>query len=140
MNIQHNPLVNIEKVIKLYSEKDGVDIKYVCTTDGISYDNCQVDIFYRDTPHPEFGNRYFGIYKHPLKDMIMICGADRVEELQFAMIEDDSGKLHYSSYRHDYRVLMNGKMIDGGRAYIRTNTEVKVLKIKDGEFISTQSE
>lgn len=145
MNIQHHPVFDTEKVIKHYSEKDGVDIKYVCTTDGISYDNCSVDIFYRDTPHPEFGNRYFGLYRIPVpasagtEDRIMICSADHIEDLDFAMIEDNSGKLWYSAYRHDYRVV-DGKMIDGGRAYIRTNTTVKVLKVKDGEFISTQSE
>jgi len=137
MNINHNPVFDTAKVIKFYSEKDGVEIKYVCTTDGLYIDDCQVDVFYRDTPHPEFGNRYFGMYKDPFTQNIMICNADKVENFEFAMIEDNSGKLWYSAYRHDYRVV-DGKMIDGGRAYIRTNAEVKVLKVKDGEFINTQ--
>jgi len=32
MNIKHYPLFNTEEVCKVYSEKDGVDVRYVCTT------------------------------------------------------------------------------------------------------------
>ena len=33
MNIQHESLFDTAKVEKLYTEKDGVEVKYVCTTD-----------------------------------------------------------------------------------------------------------
>ena len=33
MNIQHYPLFNIQKAEAHYTKKDGVDVKYVCTTD-----------------------------------------------------------------------------------------------------------
>ena len=56
MNIQHNPLFNTERVEELYTKKDGVEVKYVCTTDLKASDR-PMDIFYRATPHPEFGNR-----------------------------------------------------------------------------------
>ena len=61
MNIQHESLFDTAKVEKLYTEKDGVEVKYVCTTDLKTSDR-PMDIFYRATPHPEFGNRYFGLY------------------------------------------------------------------------------
>ena len=60
MNIQHSPLFNIKKAEELYTEKDGVEVKYVCTTD-LRNSDIPADIFYRETPHPEFGNYYFGL-------------------------------------------------------------------------------
>ena len=59
MNIQHYPLFNIKKAEALYTEKDGVEVKYVCTTD-LRNSDIPADIFYRETPHPQFGNYYFG--------------------------------------------------------------------------------
>jgi hypothetical protein len=54
------------------------------------------------------------------------------------MIEDD-GKYYYSQHRHDYKVV-GDKMIDGGRAYIRSGThDVDVFKIQDGEFVRYES-
>ena len=61
MNIHHDPLFDTAKVEKIYSEKDGVPVKYVCTTD-LRASDVPVDVYYRETPHPQFGNRYFGIY------------------------------------------------------------------------------
>jgi hypothetical protein len=63
--VMHNPLFDTDKVCKHYSEKDGVPIKYVCTS-ALGDEAQAMDIFYRDTPHPEFGNRYFGLYHHPM--------------------------------------------------------------------------
>lgn len=54
MKVKHNPTVDIEKVCEIYSKRDGVPIKYVCTTDLRSSD-APVDIFYRSTPHPQLG-------------------------------------------------------------------------------------
>ena len=56
MNIQHQSLFDTIKIEKLYSDKDGVPVKYVCTTD-LNASDVPVDVFYRETPHPEFGNR-----------------------------------------------------------------------------------
>jgi hypothetical protein len=60
--VMHNPLIDTDKVCKHYSEKDGVPIKYVCTS-ALGDEAQAMDIFYRDTPHPEFGNRYIGLYR-----------------------------------------------------------------------------
>jgi len=137
MNINHNPIFDTDKIAALYTEKDGVPVKYVCTSALNENSAVAVDIFYRDTPHPTFGNRYFTIFNQPSLDgesRPMIAGADQIEKLTFGLIECDNG-WEYSQHRHDYRKV-GQKMIDGGRAYIRTSsTEHEVMKIVDGEFV-----
>ena len=135
MNIQHEPLFDTAKVEAHYTEKDGVEVKYVCTS-ALGAQEFATDIFYRATPHPQFGNRYFAIYRnmYAAGAQIMITNADCIEDLKFGMIADSVGALHYSAHRHDYKVVDNGNMIDGGRAYIRSNTATIVMRIKDGIF------
>jgi hypothetical protein len=136
MNIQHSPLFDTAEVEKLYTEKDGVEVKYVCTS-AANGGTAAMDVFYRATPHPEFGNRYFGLYRDHNGHM-MITNADQIESLDFGMIEIE-GKYYYSQHRHDYKVI-EGKMIDGGRAYIRSGAhDVDVFKIQDGEFVRHES-
>lgn len=136
MNIQHYPLFDIAKVEKLYTEKDGVEVKYVCTTAVQQHAEFAADVFYRATPHPQFGNRYFALYHNLYADdaVIMITNADQVENFEFGMIEDADGKYYYSQHRHDYKVI-GDKMIDGGRSYIRSGGRVDVFKIQDGKFV-----
>lgn len=136
MNIQHYPLFDIAKVEKLYTEKDGVEVKYVCTTAIQQHAEFAADVFYRATPHPQFGNRYFALYHNLYADdaVIMITNADQVENFEFGMIEDADGKYYYSQHRHDYKVI-GDKMIDGGRSYIRSGGRVDVFKIQDGKFV-----
>ena len=131
MNIVHENLFDIEKVEKIYTEKDGVEVKYVCTTD-LNASDVPVDVFYRATPHPQFGNRYFGIYHDHVRGCTMITNADIVESLEFGMIVVD-GKYYYSQSHHDYKVV-GDKMIDGGRAYIRSNGGAVAMHIKNGKF------
>lgn len=130
----HEPELKIDKAVEHLSEREGVDIQYVCTTE-IRGNNIPVDVFYRETPHPEFGNRYFGLYHHPLTQKMMICDADVVEEYSFGMVIGDSGALAYSRYRHDYKEFANGNMIDGGRQYIRSTGSVEIYKVKDGVLV-----
>mgnify|MGYP006101047729 FL=1 len=137
MNIQHSPLFDTAKVEKIYSEKDGVDVKYVCTS-ALGSQDFATDVFYRPTPHPEFGNKYFGLYHDHMRGHMMITSADTIESLDFGMIES-KGKYYYSQHRHDYKVI-DDKMIDGGRAYIRSGThDVDVFKIQSGEFVRYKS-
>lgn len=138
MNINHRPIFDTQKVCKLYSEKDGVPVTYVCTT-ALGDETQGMDIFYRETPHPEFGNRYFGLYWTTTwggAEQVMITNADRVEDLVFEMIEVD-GQWHYSQHRHDFYTVGNTS-IDGGRAYIRLVGEINVpratLKVVNGQF------
>ena len=135
MEIKHAPQFDTKKVCDIYSEKDGVPVKYVCTTD-LKASDVPVDVFYRSTPHPKFGNRYFGLYTnvYAKNATIMIVNADMVEELEFGMITDKDGNYWYSASHHDC-LFIDDKMIDGGRRYIRSSGVVEVFRIKDGEFI-----
>ena len=138
MNIVHENLFHIEAIIEHYTKKDGVDVKYVCTTD-LNASDVPVDVFYRATPHPEFGNRYFGLYWDTVRNNLMITNADVVESLEFGMIEVD-GKYYYSQSHHDYKKFDNGKMIDGGRAYIKSNGCDVVMRVINGKFIAKDVE
>jgi hypothetical protein len=131
MNIQHESLFDTAKVEKLYTEKDGVEVKYVCTTDLKTSDR-PMDIFYRATPHPEFGNRYFGLYRDSVRDNLMITNADIVESFEFGMIEVN-GKYYYSQSHHDYKVV-GDRMIDGGRQYIKSSGGAVAMRVKNGKF------
>lgn len=131
--IEHNPIFDTDKIIDHYSKKDGVSIIYTCTTELDPGNLIPVDVFYRETPHPEFGNRYFGLYRKVLTGEMMITNADSVENLTFACVKDSAGNLHYSRDRHDCVTLDNGNMIDGGRAYVRTNNcDVFTYAVRNG--------
>jgi hypothetical protein len=137
MDIHHNNLFNKEAIIEHYTKKDGVDVKYVCTTD-LNASDVPVDVFYRETPHPEFGNRYFGLYWDTVRDHLMITNADVVESFEFGMVEQD-GKYYYSQSHHDYKVV-GDKMIDGGRVYIKSSGCDAVMRIVNGKFIAKDVE
>ena len=130
MNIVHYPITNIKKVEELYSEKDGVPVKHVCTTE---FGDSIVDVFYRDTPHPKFGNRYFAVLFRD--DVPYIANADEVEKLTFGLVQNDNGDMEYSRSRHDYKQFKNGNMIDGGRDYIRSCGRVFVYVVRDGKMV-----
>jgi hypothetical protein len=136
MNINHRPIFDTEKVCKLYSEKDGVPVTYVCTS-ALGSEAQAMDIFYRATPHPEFGNRYFGLYYSAITEAIMITNADKIEGAEFGMVEVN-GQFHYSQHRHDF-YSVGGVSLDGGRAYHRRvgdmNPPTLWFKVKDGKFV-----
>ena len=138
MKINHDSIFDTDKIAKTYSEKDGVPVSYVCTTDLDASDR-PLDIFYRSTPHPKFHNRYFGIYCAPAfarwasRRGTLITNADVVESYDFGMIEDKNGTWWYSQSHHDYREI-DGKMIDGGRVYVR-GSGFEIYKIVDGQFL-----
>lgn len=130
MNIVHYPISNIKKVEELYSDKDGVPVKHVCTTE---FGDSIVDVFYRDTPHPKFGNRYFAVLFR--NNVPYIANADEVEKLTFGLVQNDNGDMEYSRSRHDYKQFKNGNMIDGGRDYIRSCGRVFVYVVRDGKMV-----
>lgn len=137
MNIKHEPIFNTAKVEQLYTEKDGVDVRYVCTS-ALGGEARAMDIFYRETPHPEFGNRYFGLLTDHA-NRVMITNADRIEDVDFGMIQDENGDFHYSAHRHDCK-LIGEKMIDGGRAYIRSSGNVVIYKVRGGKFVEANND
>jgi hypothetical protein len=143
MNINHRPIFDTNRVCELYSAKDGVPVTYVCTT-ALGDGTQAMDVFYRSTPHPEFGNRYFGLFESNnyggVRGGVSITNADAVEDLSFEMIEVDN-QYHYSQHRHDF-YSVGDVAIDGGRAYIRLVGNVNVpratLKVVDGQFESKE--
>jgi hypothetical protein len=146
MNIQHRPLFDTDKVCKHYSEKDGVPIKYVCTS-ALGHEAQAMDIFYRETPHPEFGNRYFGMYfvsTGPKEEQrqVWITNADKIEDAEFGMVEV-AGGLHYSQHRHDF-YSVGDVAVDGGRSYFKRVGDLSVptkwLKVKNGKFVEEKDE
>jgi hypothetical protein len=72
------------------------------------------------------------VYKHPVTKDIFITNADEIESLEFGMIEHE-GKYYYSQSHHDYKSI-GGKMIDGGRAYIKSSGGAVTMHIKNGKF------
>ena len=108
--IKHESLFDTQKVCELFSKKDGVPITYVCTS-ALGDEVQAMDIFFRETAHPEFGNRYFGIYYHPMSVNLVVTNADRIESVEFGLIEDDAGDLQYSAHRHDYKLFENGNRL-----------------------------
>lgn len=134
MKIVHRPLCkDTDAVAELYSKKDKVPIKYVLTTDLYNSDQ-PVDVFYRRTPHPIFGNHYFGIMFKGESAYIM--NADVVDGFNICCVEDDDGNLQYSQSHHDYLSFDNGSMIDGGRAYNRwSGKRCEYFQVECGELI-----
>lgn len=138
--INHKPVFDISKIIDHYSEKDGTEIKYICTSE-ISGSNTPIDVFFRETPHPKFGNKYFGIYLDSISNQTMITNADDIENDEFTMLEDDD-KFYYSRYRHDFYRISETKAIDGGRAYCRfigdgcNDWKIITLRLINGQFIN----
>ena len=129
-NIKHNPVFDTDKVCELYSKKDGVPVTYVCTS-ALSEETIARDIFYRETPHPQFGNRYFALFYDDY-GRVMITNADAIEGKEFGLVSDDDGNLQYSEHRHACKSFKNGNMIDGGRAYIRSSGSVVHGQVKNG--------
>ena len=136
MDINHIPLFDTAKIEAHYTEKDGVEVKYVCTSATNEHAANAADIFYRETPHPEFGNRYFGLYHDHMRGHMMITNADMIETLDFGMIEGPEG-WEYSQHRHDYRQV-GDCAVDGGRAYFKRvgdlSVPCKFMRVVDGEF------
>ena len=133
--IKHEPLFDTDKVCEHYTQKDGVPVNYVCTS-ALGDEAQAMDIFYRETPHPEFGNRYFGLFRDAFNGNLMITNADRIEQVEFGLVEDDDDNLQYSAHRHDYKQFENGNMIDGGRSYIKSSgCPIHMHVVRDGEMV-----
>lgn len=140
MKIAHHPFFDTMIIGKHYSQKDEVPVTYVCTSAPTKHAEYAADIFYRETPHPEYGNRYLGVYRniHNGTNEIMIMNCDGIEDLSFSMIEGVAG-WEYSQHRHDYRQIgLAMAAIDGGRSYTRlvgnVHAPVKVMRVKNGVF------
>jgi len=142
MNIKHRPLFDTQKIEEHYTEKDGVPVKYVCTS-STNLGTVAYDIFYRELPHPEFGNRYFGIFMRN-GNQIMITNGDSIEDVDFDMVKVND-EWHYSQHRWDCHSVSDDLSIDGGRAYLKmtgafADKETGKFRVKDGEFMERRNE
>ena len=94
------------------------------------------DIFYVQNPDESKGHtHYFGMFFR--NGSWFICKGDSFcPESGIACAFDKSGKPLVSRYRHDYVESEDGTMIDGGRAYTRTNTRNLVrLHVEGKDFV-----
>jgi hypothetical protein len=136
IKINHRPsIADIELVAAHYSKKDGVEVVYVCSSE-VSGNNTPCDLYYRATPHPEFGNKYFALYQ-VVGLGLRIAGADSIEDEVFAMV-DNGGVWEYSRYRHDYHTF-DGNFVDGGRAYYRGSLPCVDFVVRNGKFVKKES-
>jgi hypothetical protein len=136
IKINHRPsIADTELVAEHYSKKDGIEITYVGTTE-LKGNNTSCDVFYRATPHPEFGNKYFALY-HVNGHGLCIAGADSIEDEVFAMV-DNAGVWEYSRYRHDYHTF-GDNFVDGGRAYYRGSAPCVDFVVCNGKFVKKES-
>lgn len=140
-DIVHEPIFTeheIKKIEDFYSKKDQTNVKYICTS-STEHEVLFGDIFYSETIHPIFGNRYFRLIVEPLSSKLLIGNADWIEDVNFNMISHDE-KLYYSRGRHDYKPINDISFIDGGRSYTRCaqNDEIIHLIVKNGIFIEKE--
>lgn len=121
LNIKHFPTLDTEAALEHYKSEGA---KYVCTTELKAY-GIPTDVFYRPTPHPVYGNRYFGLYRDSFSNSIFICNADTVEELEFNVIDNGKGEWTYSQYAHDFlswgEGYIDGKGVINVHGHIHSN-------------------
>lgn len=137
---QRRSIFNEEQIAaieKIYSSKKKCLVKYVCdscleTKDGGGFTYCSYAIFYSEKPYPENGSHYFGLHTNEL-GKIYVINAEGVEKLKFHCIDGPKGYVH-SNHRHDFVELSDGRYIDGGRDYARSNTDTVILVVRNGEF------
>lgn len=135
--LNHTSQFDTDKVIDFFSKKDDVPFIYVCTT-TLNDGKYPADVFYRQTPHPKFGNKYLGVFMADQKTYV--CNADCVEHYVFGMVKDENNVLNYSTYRYDYKSFSNGNMIDGGRDYTRFAGDITYVVVRDGNFFEYEEE
>ena len=123
-------------VKKIEEMRDAKYMGYWCgkTKDG-GWAERPLDVFYQANPDVEAGHgHYFGLIVKG--DQVLITGADSCfSEPMVGIVENDV--VYVSRYRHDYVKTPAGRMIDGGRDYVRSDAITGTVKVivKDDEFI-----
>lgn len=85
-------------------------------------------VFYDPNPDLEKGHRYYPtIFYDYVYECLKITDGTLTIKTPFSGIEED-GIVYVSKYRHDYVKTPSGLFIDGGRDYIRTNANPKLIK------------
>lgn len=100
-----------------------------------------IDVFYQAEPDTDAGHtHYFGLLIQD--DKVLITNAESCfSNPMIGIVEDDT--VYVSRYRHDYVQTPNGKIIDGGRDYVKTDQASEnfvTVTVSDGEFIFEQKD
>ena len=85
-------------------------------------------VFYSPYPDLEKGHSYYPtlFYDHICECMKITDGTLTVKTPFYGIEENDI--VYVSKFRHDYVKTPSGLFIDGGRDYIRTNADLKLIK------------
>jgi len=127
----------ISKIEEKYGAKY---MGYWCTKrPSGGWNESPVDVFYQPNPDTAKGHtHYFGMFYRD--DMLYITEASTAFSDPIAGIPTDDGEVIVSRYRHDY-VTKDGRMIDGGRDYVRSSIHPTVRVTVDGDqFVITERE
>ncbi len=93
-----------------------------------------VDVFYQPNPDIEKGHKnYFGMFVQD--GTVWITDATSAFSDTITGIICEDGEVIVSRYRHDY-VEKDGRMIDGGRDYVRASLHPSAsVTVVDGNFV-----
>lgn len=123
--------INIRNAEKHYGGRYVGDF-CIKNKDG-NWANEPVAVFYQPNPPEGLTNKYFGLFVRD--DSVYIVNADSAFDEPITGIVTKDNLVYYSRYRHDYREI-DGLMIDGGRDYVKTNTDRLVeFTVVDGEVV-----
>lgn len=125
-----------QEQIKVIEENYGAKyMGYWCTQrlNG-GWNERPVDVFYQPNPDTEKGHtHYFGMFVQGGDVYITDATSAFGDPITGIICED--GEVIVSRYRHDY-VEKDGRMIDGGRDYVRASLHLSAtITVVDGEFI-----
>jgi hypothetical protein len=135
----------IQKIEEKYGAKY---MGYWATKNSRGYWNeSPVDVFYQPNPDTSKGHtHYFGMFikNDPFTGegtgSVYITEASSAFSDPISGIPTDDGEVIVSRYRHDY-VTKDGRMIDGGRDYVRASMHPTVMVTVDGDrFVIVERE
>ena len=130
-----------EQQIRIAEDKYGAKyMGYWCTKrpDGKSWNERPVDVFYQPAPDVAKGHtHYFGLLIQG--GTLYITNAASAFEEPITGIICEDGEVIVSRYRHDY-VEKDGRMIDGGRDYVRASLHVSAnITVDCDKFVITEN-
>ena len=128
----------IQKIEENYGAKY---MGYWCTKrPSGGWNESPVDVFYVPNPDTSKGHtHYFGMFVRD-DENVYITEASTAFSDPISGIPTPDGEVIVSRYRHDY-VEKDGRMIDGGRDYVRSSMHPTVRITVDGDqFVITERE
>ncbi len=97
--------------------------------------NKPMALFYTDKTHPE-GSNYMGVMtvinESGEAGILIVDGISAAENEWYGVLNEETGEVIYSAFRHDYQAL-DVLMADGGPEYLRSSghPHVKITIVKD---------